>query len=168
MPPSILSRFKKSPSQPKVEIVDDTSTPSPNKSRRSVSPFTGLPNSDYIEESPTTLRTRTTSTPSSHTQSGNGNGNGSHFVEEFDEQGNVTPDTRARGFTLPALGTPKLTLQADGASSPVSFGSSPHSQNRASHFEIRRKPSQERIGLGVGTLHEVHPISHPAIVILII
>jgi hypothetical protein len=166
MPPSILSRFKKSPSQPKVEIVDDSYTPSPNKSRRSVSPFTGLPNSDFIEESPTALRTRTTSTPSSHTQSGSGNG--SHFVEEFDEQGNVTPDTRPRGFTLPALGTPKLTIQEDGASSPVSFGSSPHSQNRASHLDIRRKPSQERIGLGVGTLHEVRHIHHSTVMILIL
>jgi hypothetical protein len=165
MPPSILSRFKKSPSQPKVEIVDDSYTPSPNKSRRSVSPFTGLPNSDFIEESPTALRTRTTSTPSNHTQSGHGNG--SHFVEEFDEQGNVTPDTRPRGFTLPALGTPKLTIQEDGASSPVSFGSSPHSQNRASHQDIRRKPSQERIGLGVGTLHEVSLIS-PYIIAMIL
>ena len=164
MPPSILSRFKKSPSQPKVEIVDDSYTPSPNKLRRSVSPFTGLPNSDYIEESPTALRTRTTSTPSSHTQSGHGTG--SHFVEEFDEQGNVTPDTRPRGFTLPALGTPKLTIQEDGASSPVSFGSSPHSQNRASHLDIRRKPSQERIGLGVGTLHEVRQVLHSVIMIL--
>jgi hypothetical protein len=164
MPPSILSRFKKSPSQPKVEIVDDSYTPSPNKSRRSVSPFTGLPNSDYIEESPTALRTRTTSIPSSHIQSGHGTG--SHFVEEFDEQGNVTPDTRPRGFTLPALGTPKLTIQEDGASSPVSFGSSPHSQNRASHLDIRRKPSQERIGLGVGTLHEVRQVLHSVIMFL--
>lgn len=152
MPPSILSRFKKSPSQPKVEIVDDS--PSANKSRRSVSPFTGLPNSTYIEESPTSLRNRTTSTPSDHIQSAGG----SHFVEEFDDQGNTTPDTRPRGFTLPALGTPKLTIQEDGASSPVSFGSSPHSQNRGAHFDIRRKPSQERIGLGVGTLHEVCPV----------
>jgi hypothetical protein len=150
MPPSILSRFKKSPSQPKAQLetsTDDTS--SPNKSRRSVSPFTGLPNSDLIDESPTTVRTRTSTLP---TQSGNG---GSHFIEEFDDQGNTTPDTRSRGFTLPALGTPKLTIQDEGASSPVSFGSSPHSQNRATHFDIRRKPSQERIGLGVGTLHEV-------------
>ena len=158
MPSSILSRFKKSPSQPKVEIADDSYTPSPNKSRRSVSPFTGPPNSDYFENSPTSSRTRTASTPSGHTQSGNDHG--SHFVEEFDEQGNLTPDTRPRGFTLPALGTPKLTIQEDGASSPVSFGSSPHSQNRSSQLDIRRKPSQERIGLGVGTLHEVHPDSH--------
>jgi hypothetical protein len=87
-------------------------------------------------------------------------------VEEFDDQGNVTPDTRPRGFTLPALGTPKLTIQEDGASSPVSFGSSPHSQNRASHLDIRRKPSHERIGLGVGTLHEVRQVLHPVIMIL--
>lgn len=166
MPSSILSRFKKSTSQPKVEIVDDSYTPSPNKSRRSVSPFTGPPNSDYFENSPTTSRTRTTSTPSGHTQSVNDNG--SHFVEEFDEQGNLTPDTRPRGFTLPALGTPKLTIQEDGASSPVSFGSSPHSQNRSSHLDIRRKPSQERIGLGVGTLHEVHSCSHTGNMMLIV
>lgn len=148
MPSSILSRFKKSPSQPKVQLdhEDNTSSPSTNKSRRSNSPFKVT--SEVINDSPSANRL---STPANHAHSGSG----SHFVEEFDDQGLSTPDTRPRGFTLPALGTPKLTIQEDGASSPVSFGSSPQSQHRASQFDIRRKPSQERIGLGVGTLHEV-------------
>jgi len=126
MPSSIFSKFKKSPSQPtKIELDNDDNVQSPSKS---------------------------SSTPSTAQTNGTG---GSHFVEEFDEQGISTPDTRPRGFTLPPLGTPKLTIQEDGASSPVSFGSSPHSQNRSGHFDIRRKPSQERIGLGVGTVDEV-------------
>jgi len=151
MPSSILSRFKKSPSQPKVQLdqEDNTSSPSTNKSRQSDSPFKVT--SETLKDSPTALHDPTSS---NHTHSVGG----SHFVEEFDDQGISTPDTRPRGFTLPPLGTPKLTIQEDGASSPVSFGSSPHSQNRTTHFDIRRKPSQERIGLGVGTLHEVSRI----------
>ena len=151
MPSSIISRFKKSPSQPKVQLdqEDNTSSPSTNKSRQSDSPFTVT--SETLKDSPTAIHDLNSS---NHTHSVGG----SHFVEEFDDQGISTPDTRPRGFTLPPLGTPKLTIQEDGASSPVSFGSSPHSQNRTTHFDIRRKPSQERIGLGVGTLHEVSRI----------
>ena len=148
MPSSIFSKFKKSPSQPtKIELDNDDNVQSPSKSssKRPVSPF--RPHSDSVD-SPA----RNSSTPSTAQTNGTG---GSHFIEEFDEQGISTPDTRPRGFTLPPLGTPKLTIQEDGASSPVSFGSSPHSQNRSGHFDIRRKPSQERIGLGVGTVNEV-------------
>jgi hypothetical protein len=151
MPPSIFSKFKKSPSQPtKIELDHDDNASSPNRSaKRPVSPY--RPHSDFVD-SPTAHRARDSSTPSTLQTNGTG---GSHFIEEFDEQGVTTPDTRPRGFTLPPLGTPKLTIQEDGASSPVSFGSSPHSQNRSGHFDIRRKPSQERIGLGVGTVDEV-------------
>jgi hypothetical protein len=161
MPSSILSRFKKSPSNSTKLDLDnsgDNNALSPTKSgnRRSPSPFRN--NSDLsFNNSTSTYSTEVSPTSRARTVPGQEHGhdaNGSHFVEEFNE-GVYTPDGRARGFTLPALGTPKLTLTEDGASSPVSFGSSPHSQNKATHFELRKRPSHERLGLGIGSVDEV-------------
>jgi hypothetical protein len=147
MPSSILSRFKKSPAHSnKLDLgSDDNLTPDRPTNRRSTSPHPERSFDSSAGDSPT-----------SHLGNENGTGSGSHFVEEFD-RGAITPDTRARGFTLPPLGTPKLTLTEDGASSPISFGSSPQSQGRASHIELRKRPSHERLGLGIGPVEEVSP-----------
>lgn len=148
MPSSILSRFKRSPSESSNNTADDH-VYSPNRSatRRSVSPF--KPNPDLAPASPVSPTARL---------SNSGQTNGSSFVEEFGEGGGNRP----RGQTLPALGTPKLVLTEDGASSPVSFGSSPHSERSAARPEIRKRPSQERVGLGIDTVSEVSPMTSRA------
>lgn len=158
MPSSILARFKRSPSESSTLVADEKlSLPNKSPFRRSISPF--KPTSEGIEigQQPTYIESPIS--PTSHGKSDSG----SHFVEEFDEnqRGLDLVDGhgsgRARGQTLPALGTPKLVLTADGESSPVSFGSSHHSDRASSLLGpgIRRQPSKERLGLGIGTVSEV-------------
>lgn len=156
MPSSILSRFKRSPSESST-AADGPSIPTSSPSNRS--PFKRNNSSFRATPEPVPAETpyvESPTSPISHAHSENG----SHFVEEFDETARDLIDgSRPRGYTAPALGTPKLVLTADGSSSPVSFGSSPHSE-RASSLRpgivgIRRQPSKERLGLGIDTVSEV-------------
>lgn len=171
MPSSILARFKRSPSESSTTAADgptpnlSTSSPSNNSNR---SPFRR--NNASLKSTPEPASTQqqqvyieTPISPTAHSQSDSG----SHFIEEFDEAALNQQDlfnnkgSRPRGYTAPALGTPKLTLTADGSSSPVSFGSSPHSERTSSlRAGIRKQPSKERLGLGIETVSEVSlPVS---------
>lgn len=157
MPSSILSRFKRSPSESSTSAIDTSHHSNSSPSNRS--PFKRNNSSFRATPEPVAIETTYFDSPISpigHAHSDSG----SHFVEEFDETSRGPVDsTRPRGYTAPALGTPKLVLTADGSSSPVSFGSSPHSE-RASSLRpgivgIRRQPSKERLGLGIDTVSEV-------------
>lgn len=161
MPSSILSRFKRSPSDASsLSAQSDDTAVSPSKSafRRSLSPF--KPSPELVETSDTV---KVAESPISPTNPGPGRQvpavveNGSHFVEEFaDNQTQVLDHTgRPRGQTLPALGTPKLVLTEDGASSPISFGSSPKSDKTSLRPTVKQRPSKERLGLGIDAINEV-------------
>lgn len=146
--PSILSRFKRSPS------TSSSLSGSDNRHRRSSTVSSAHSNSNTLPSEDETLLS-----PATSSQSPTLGRSGSHFLEEFgvpvvspSKQGKHKPEPLALpgNTNQQVLGTPKLVLTEEGSNSPRSFDSNPV-------MASPRHGQAEGLGIALGAVTGAQP-----------